>query len=154
MTPRTGWQSIEWDTIVILGAAVGLSTAVTATGLSDVIAKGITSVGGSNPYAALVMVFLGCVILTNVITNAAAASIMFPVALVLSASLGVNFIPFAVVLMLGTSYAFINPAGYQTNLMVQEPGNYSFMDFAKLGIPLTILVGQVVLLLTPLIYEF
>jgi di/tricarboxylate transporter len=154
MTPRTGWQSIEWDTIVILGAAVGLSTAVTATGLSDVIAKGITSVGGSNPYAALVMVFLGCVILTNVITNAAAASIMFPVALVLSASLGVNFIPFAVVLMLGTSYAFINPAGYQTNLMVQEPGNYSFMDFAKLGIPLTILVGLVVLLLTPLIYEF
>ena len=154
MTPRTGWQSIEWDTIVILGAAVGLSTAVTATGLSDIIAQGLTSIGGSNPYSALVMVFIGCILLTNIITNAAAASIMFPVALSLSNSLGVSFTPFAVVLMLGTSYAFINPAGYQTNLMIQEPGNYTFMDFAKLGIPLTILVGIIVLAITPLIYQF
>jgi len=154
MSARTGWQSIEWDTIVILGAAVGLSTAVTATGLSDVIAQGITAIGGNSAYAALVMVFLGCLLLTNVITNAAAASIMFPVALSLTASLGVSFTPFAVVLMLGTSYAFINPAGYQTNLMVQEPGNYTFLNFAKLGIPLTILVVVVVLILTPLIYQF
>jgi di/tricarboxylate transporter len=92
--------------------------------------------------------------LTNIITNAAAASIMFPIALALSASLGVSFTPFAVVLMLGTSYAFINPAGYQTNLMVQEPGHYTFIDFAKLGLPLTIIAGVVVLILTPLIYQF
>jgi di/tricarboxylate transporter len=154
MTPRTGWQSIEWDTVVILGAAVGISTAVTATGLSDVIAQGITSIGGTSPNIALVMVFLSCILLTNIITNAAAASIMFPVALSLSISLGVSFTPFAVVLMLGTSYAFINPAGYQTNLMVQEPGNYTFMDYAKVGLPLTILVGAIVLILTPLIYQF
>ena len=154
MSPRTGWQSIEWDTVVTLAAAVGISTAVTATGLSDVIAQGITAIGGSNPYSSLVMVFLGCILLTNIITNAAAASIMFPVALSLSTSLGVSFTPFAVVLMLGTSYAFINPAGYQTNLMVQEPGNYTFSDFAKVGLPLTILVGAIVLILTPLIYQF
>ena len=154
MTPRTGWQSIEWDTVIILGAAVGLSTAVTASGLSDIIAQGLTAIGGSDPYVALVMVFFGCILLTNIITNAAAASIMFPIALSLSISLGVSFTPFAVVLMLGTSYAFINPAGYQTNLMVQEPGNYTFLDFAKLGIPLTILVSIIVLLLTPLFYQF
>ncbi len=154
MTPRTGWQSIEWDTVVILGAAVGLSTAVTATGLSDIIAQGLTAIGGSNPYVSLEMVFCGCILVTDIITNAAAASIMFPVALSLSTSLRVSFTPFAVVLMLGTSYAFINPAGYQTNLMVQEPGNHTFLDFAKLGIPLTILVGIIVLLLTPQIYHF
>jgi di/tricarboxylate transporter len=142
------------ETGVILGAPVGLSTAVTATGLSDMIAQGITAIGGSNPFAALVMVFLGCVLLTNVITNAAAASIMFPVAISLSTSLGVSFTPFAVALMLGTSYAFINPAGYQTNLMVQEPGNYTFIDFARLGLPLTLLVGAIVLILTPIIYQF
>ena len=79
---------------------------------------------------------------------------MFPVALALSASLGVSFTPFAVVLMLGTSYAFISPAGYQTNLMVQEPGNYTFIDFAKLGLPLTIIAGAIVLILTPVIYKF
>ena len=56
--------------------------------------------------------------------------------------------------MLGTSYAFINPAGYQTNLMVQGPGNYEFKDFVKVGIPLTILAGIVALLLAPIVYGF
>jgi di/tricarboxylate transporter len=100
------------------------------------------------------MIFIACIILTNIITNAAAAPIMFPIALALSGSLGVSFTPFAVVLMLGTSYAFISPAGYQTNLMVQEPGGYAFMDFVKLGTPLTIIAGAIVLILTPLIYKF
>jgi len=154
MTSRTAWNSIEWDTIVILGAAVGISTAVSSTGLSEVIAQEISTIGGSNPYTALVIIFLGCTLLTNIITNAAAASIMFPIALALSASLGVSFTPFAVVLMLGTSYAFITPAGYQTNLMVQEPGGYTFIDFVKLGVPLTIIAGVIVLILTPLIYKF
>ena len=154
MSPRTGWQSIEWDTVVILASAVGIAAAVTATGLSEIIAGWISAIGGTSPYTALVMVFLGCILMTNILTNAAAAALMFPVALSLSQSLEVNFTPFAVALMLGTSYAFINPAGYQTNLMVQEPGNYTFLDFAKVGIPLTILVGIVVLLLIPLIYTF
>lgn len=154
MTTSTAWNSIEWDTVVILGAAVGLSAAVTSTGLSEVIAAGMTAIGGSNPYVALVMVFIGCIALTNIITNAAAASIMFPVALAISTALQVSFTPFVVILMLGTSYAFINPAGYQTNLMVQEPGGYTFNDFVKLGLPLTFIAGLVVLILTPLIYQF
>ena len=154
MSPRTAWRSIEWETVVVLGAAIGLSAAVIETGLSDVIADGLLTIGGSNPYYALVIVFIGCILLTNIITNAAAASIMFPVALALSETLDVNFLPFAIVLMLGTSYAFINPAAYQTNLMVQEPGNYTFLDYAKVGLPLTIIVGIVVLILTPLIYQF
>jgi di/tricarboxylate transporter len=62
--------------------------------------------------------------------------------------------PFAMILMMGTSYAFINPAGYQTNLMVQEPGGYTFLDFVKVGLPLTIIVGLVVVLLAPLVYGF
>ena len=154
MTSRTAWNSIEWDTIVILGAAVGLSTVISSTGLSGVIAENLKAIGGSDPYVALIMIFIACIILTNIITNAAAASIMFPIALALSGSLGVSFTPFAVVLMLGTSYAFISPAGYQTNLMVQEPGGYAFMDFVKLGTPLTIIAGAIVLILTPLIYKF
>jgi di/tricarboxylate transporter len=66
--------------------------------------------------------------------------------------MGLYFMPFAMILMMGTSYAFINPAGYQTNLMVQKPGQYTFVDFAKVGIPLTILVGIIVLVLAPIIY--
>jgi di/tricarboxylate transporter len=92
--------------------------------------------------------------MTNIITNAAAASFMFPIALSLANSMGLNFLPFVMIMMMGTSYAFINPAGYQTNLMVQKPGGYTFGDFAKVGLPLTILVGIVVLVLAPIIYGF
>ena len=69
-------------------------------------------------------------------------------------ALGVSFLPFAVILMVGSSCAFINPAGFQTNLMVQKPGGYTFGDFAKVGLPLTIIVGIVVLVLAPIVYGF
>jgi di/tricarboxylate transporter len=103
---------------------------------------------------ALTAVYVGTVLLTNVITNAASAVIMFSVAVSLSTSLGVSFLPFAMILMSGASCAFINPAGFQTNLMVQNPGGYVFSDFVKVGIPLTLIVGLVVLLLAPIVYGF
>jgi di/tricarboxylate transporter len=72
----------------------------------------------------------------------------------LASNLGVSFMPFAIILMIAASCAFINPAGFQTNLMVQKPGGYVFSDFARVGIPLTIIVGAVVLLLAPIMYPF
>jgi di/tricarboxylate transporter len=119
-----------------------------------VIADVLAVLGGGNPYASLAVIFVGCIIMTNVITNAAAAAFMFPVALSMANDLGVNFLPFVVILMLGTSYAFINPAGYQTNLMVQTPGKYTFVDYVKVGLPLTIIVGIIAVLLAPRIYGF
>ncbi|MCB9138824.1 MAG: SLC13 family permease [Caldilineaceae bacterium] len=154
LTINRALQSIEWTTIVVLGAAVGLEAAVTGSGLSAVIASTLGALGGSSPYLALLVVFLGCIIMTNVITNAAAAAFMFPVATAMAAGLGVSHRPFIVILMLGCSYAFINPAGYQTNLMVQEPGKYTFIDYVKLGVPLTIVVGLIAMLIVPLLYPF
>jgi di/tricarboxylate transporter len=148
------WRSIEWDTLVVLGAAIGLESAITATGLSQVIADLLAILGGGSPMAALAIIFIGAVIMTNVLSNAAVAAFLFPVALSLANSMGVSFLPFAMVLMLGISYAFINPTGYQTNLMVQAPGNYKFMDYVKIGVPLTILTGVVALALAPIIYGF
>jgi hypothetical protein len=84
----------------------------------------------------------------------ASAAIMFPIALAVAGDLGVSFMPFVVALMLGTSYAFINPAGYQTNLMVLRPGGYTFADFAKVGLPVTVLVGAVTVVLAPLVFGF
>ena len=148
------WQSVEWQTIVVLGAAVGLESAITGTGLARETADVFAAVGGRSPMIALAAVYVGTVLLTNVITNVAAAVLMFSVAVSLSTSLGVSFFPFAMVLMAGASHAFMNPAGFQTNLMVQEPGGYVFSDFAKVGIPLTLIVGLVVLLLAPVVYGF
>jgi len=154
MSIRRATKSIEWNTVVVLGCAVGLEAAVTESGLAEVLANLISSIGGSDPYVALAVVFVSCIIMTNVITNAAAAAFMFPIALSISGDLGTSFMPFAVALMLGTSYSFLNPAGYQTNLMVFEPGGYAAKDYIKVGLPLTILVSVVVILLTPLIYSF
>ena len=92
--------------------------------------------------------------MTNLITNAAAAAFMFPIALAVATALQVNFMPFVIILMLGTSYAFINPAGYQTNLMVLDPGGYTFGDFARVGVPLTLLVGVVAVFLAPIVFGF
>jgi di/tricarboxylate transporter len=77
---------------------------------------------------------------------------MFPVAMSMSEMLGVNFKPFAIVLLLAASCTFINPAGFQTNLMVQKDGGYAFKDFGRVGIPLAFIVGAVVLLLAPIVY--
>jgi di/tricarboxylate transporter len=154
MNWRTAGRAVEWDTVVVLAAAVGLESVVTASGLADVIANGIAALAGENAYVGLVAVFLGCIIMTNLITNAAAAAFMFPIALLIAADLGVSFAPFIVILMLGTSYAFINPAGYQTNLMVQRPGNYEFVDFVKVGVPLTIIAGVIAIILAPIVYPF
>jgi len=79
---------------------------------------------------------------------------MFSVAESLANNLGVSFLPFAMTLIFAASCAFINPAGFQTNLMVQKPGGYVFSDFARVGVPLTVLVGLVVILLAPIVYGF
>lgn len=148
------WQSVDWQTIVVLGSAVGLESAVTGTGLAKAAANLFSTIGGGSPMMALIAVYLGTVLLTNLITNVASAVLMFSVAVSLCTTLGVSFLPFAMILMSGASCAFISPAGFQTNLMVQGPGGYSFSDFARVGLPLTVVVGVVVLLLAPIMYGF
>ena len=148
------WKSVDWQTIVVLGAAIGLEAAVTGSGLAANVARLFGAIGGRSPMFALAAVYVGTVLLTNMISNVAAAVLMFSVAVSLSTTLGVSFLPFAMVLMSGASHAFVNPAGFQTNLMVQRPGGYVFSDFARVGIPLSLIVGAVVLLLAPIVYGF
>ncbi|MBV8553200.1 MAG: SLC13 family permease [Acidobacteriaceae bacterium] len=154
LTSDQAWRSIQWKTIAVLGAALGLESAITASGLSATIAQICASLGGSSPKIALAIVFVGTIVMTNLISNSATAAFMFPVALSMSETLRVNFKPFAVIIMIAASCAFVNPAGFQTNLMVQKDGGYGFVDFAKLGTPLTLIVGTIVLLLAPIVYGF
>ena len=92
--------------------------------------------------------------MTNVITNNAAAAFMFPIALSTAAQLGVNFMPFAVTLMVSASCAFITPTGYQTNLMIWGPGGYRFGDFVIIGTIMTLIVAAVTLVLAPIVFRF
>ena len=151
---RKAGSSIDWGTLVVIACAIGLESAVTQSGLAEVLSTLLTSIGGGNPYTALVVIFLGCTFMTNVITNNAAAAFMFPIALSTAYQLNVNFMPFAITLMIANSCAFITPTGYQTNLMVWGPGGYAFTDFLKIGVPMTILVGVMTILLVPLVFPF
>jgi di/tricarboxylate transporter len=87
-------------------------------------------------------------------TNVASAALMFPIAMGMAGNLAVSFMPFAITLMIGSSCSFISPMGYAANLMVYEPGGYVFTDYAKVGIPLTIVVGIVTVFLAPIFFKF
>lgn len=150
---RTAGRSVEFGTLVVLASAVGLEGAVTASGLSAVLADLLARIGGDNPYIALAAVFAGTAIIANMTTNVAAAAVMFPISVSLAGHLNVNYMPFAIALMMGAS-AFISPTAYQTNLMVYGPGSYQFTDYVKIGLPLTILVGLVTVVVAPLVFGF
>lgn len=151
---RAAGRSVEISTLIVIASAIGLEAAVTGSGLSAAVADLLLSVGGDNPYMALSVVFLGCIAMDTLITNVASAVFMFPIAMVMAGHLGMSFMPFAITVMVGASCSFISPMGYQTNLMVYGPGGYKFSDYVKIGVPLTILVGIVTVILTPLVFKF
>jgi len=154
LTLRIAARSIDYGTLVVLGAAIGVAAAVSESGLAAVIASLLTRLGGGDPTAALAVVFIGRIVMANLITNTASAVFLFPIALSIADQLGVNFMPFAIALMTGTVGAAITPAAYQTNLMVYGPGEYAFMDFVKIGVPLTLVVGVITIWLAPIFFPF
>lgn len=147
-------RSIEFSTLVVIACAIGLESSVSATGLSAIIAGSLGMIGGDSAIIALIVVFTGCIVMDTLITNVASAAFMYPIALLLAGNLGVDFMPFAVTLMVGASCSFISPMGYQTNLMVYGPGKYSFFDFVRMGVPLTVLVGVITIFLAPVVFPF
>ena len=154
LTLRIAARSIDYGTLFVLGAAIGVAAAVSESGLAAEIAALLTRLGGGDPTIALAVVFIGRIVMANLITNTASAVFLFPIALSIADQLGVSFMPFAIALMTGTIGASITPAAYQTNLMVYGPGEYAFADFVKMGIPLTVLVGIMTIWLAPIFFPF
>jgi len=151
--PAAG-RSVEVTTLIVIASAIGMESAVTNTGLSALAADFLAGLGGGNPQLALVAVFLGCIFMDTLITNVASAAFMFPIAMSMAAAMGFNGMPFAITVMVGASCSFISPMGYQTNLMVYEPGGYKFTDFARMWVPLTVIVGVITVWLTPIVFPF
>jgi di/tricarboxylate transporter len=111
-------------------------------------------VAGANPVINLLVLYIATVAVTELITNNAAAVLMFSLAQVLSTQLDVSLLPFVMVIIFGASASFLTPVGYQTNLMVQGPGGYQFTDYFKVGILLSILVGITVVTMVPMVWAF
>ncbi|WP_397193119.1 SLC13 family permease [Nodosilinea sp. FACHB-141] len=151
---QQGLRAIDWSVLLVVAAALGLGKALEVTGAAAVLANGVLGLAGDNPWVALAIVYGVTTVLTEVITNNAAAAVVFPIALSLSQSLGVSFIPFVVALMIAASASFSTPIGYQTNLMVYGPGGYKFTDFLRVGIPFNLAFWVLTVLIAPRVYPF
>ena len=146
--------SIDLPVLIVIAASFAMGNAMTVTGASSWIAQGLLGTGVLSPWLALLMVYALTTAFTEVITNNAAAVLMFPIAMAVAEQLGVSILPFAIAVMFAASASFITPLGYQTNLMVYGPGRYRFVDYARLGIPLSLIAGAVTLVLIPLVWPF
>ncbi|MCK5897872.1 MAG: SLC13 family permease [Methylococcales bacterium] len=154
LTFENAKDDINYSVLIVIACAFGLGAAVQKVGLATLLANQALSLSQNNPWFLLIFIYLTTTILTEIITNNAAAIIMLPIALNGAETLSVSPIPFAVAVMISASASFITPIGYQTNLMVYGPGGYQFSDYLKLGIPLSLLTATVALWLIPQIWGF
>ena len=154
LTLETARHSIDWPVLFTIAAAFGVGAAMEGTGLAQTLAFGMMSLAGSDPWANLLMIYLVTALFTAVITNNAAAVLVFPIAFAMAGDLGVSPLPYAIAIMMAASASFATPIGYQTNLMVYGPGGYRFSDYLRAGIPLNVLTGLVAVALIPLIWPF
>ncbi len=135
--------SIDWPLLLTIAAAFGLGEALANTGLASAAAGELAAVAGDNPLAGLLVVYATTAGLSAVMTNNAAAVLMFPLAMAFAGQGGLEPASLALAVMFGASASFATPMSYQTNLMVMGAGGYRFVDYLRAGLPLTIVTGAV-----------
>jgi di/tricarboxylate transporter len=146
-------RGVDFQILVVIGAAFGIGAAMTKTGLATDIAHTITqAVSVIGPWGLLASIYVLTSIFTATMTNNAAAVLMFPIALAVAAEQSLNPMPFIVAITVAASCEFSTPIGYQTNLMVMGPGGYKWTDYTRFGLPLTILCGIVCVVLAPVVF--
>ncbi len=147
-------RSIDGRVLLAIGASISLGVAIQTTGLADLAVNGMMSIAGENLYLNLLILYVSTVLATELITNNAAAVLMFPLAQIMSFNLNASLLPFAIIIMFGASSSFMTPMGYQTNLMVQGAGGYTVRDFFRVGFGLSLIVGIMVIAIVPLVWPF
>lgn len=147
-------QSIEWPVLLVIAAALGVGTALETSGAARVFVETLTSFTDGRPWLALAVIYGITMITTELITNNAAAALMFPFAITIAKELAVDPRPLIITVMMAASASFSTPLGYQTNLMVCGPGGYRFGDYLRVGIPMNLLMWGTTVAITPLVFPF
>jgi di/tricarboxylate transporter len=153
ITPAEARRAVNFEIILMIAASFGLGAAVQSSGLAAELARLL--VDGFEPLGdvgILAGVLLATMVLTELLSNNAAAVLIFPIAAATAAESGLNFRPFVMAIVIGASCSFLTPIGYQTNLLVFGMGNYKFRDFTRLGAPLTLATIIVSLIVIPIAY--
>ncbi|MDH3463167.1 MAG: SLC13 family permease [Acidimicrobiia bacterium] len=153
LTAEEARRAVDLEVIGLIASAFGLAAAVETSGLAEAIAVGMVDLtGGLGSRGVLFGIVLVTIALTELVTNNAAALLMFPLAVAAAPAAGIDARGMAVAVAIAASASFLTPIGYQTNTMVYGPGGYRFGDYARLGAPITILVLMVLVTLIPVLY--
>jgi len=146
---------LPFELIIIIGSALGIAEVMNSSGAAMILVDFITLLfQDMGNYGYLIAIFLLTLILTEVITNNAAAALMFPIGYATAQSHGLDVMPFIMAVAYGASASFITPYSYQTNLMVYSAGRYQFTDYVKYGIPMSIIYSTIVIVMLPIVFPF
>ena len=153
--PEEAYQAVEWKVIFMLAGVLSMGAALEKTGGSGFIAQGIQfATGDFAPHVTLGVLFLFTMISTNFLSNNATAALIAPIAIKLAQLMELSERPFIIAIMFAASLSFITPMGYQTNTMIYTPGNYRFSDYTKIGMPLSIILCIVAIIVIPMYFPF
>ena len=147
-------DSLDLRLIAVIACSFALGAAIDKTGVADMIAGALGTWANADPFWTLVFLYVATVLFTELLTNNAAAVLMFPIGLAAAQQLGVDPMPFVMAVMIGASAGFMSPIGYQTNLMIYGPGGYRFTDYVRLGAPLSLVVGLAAMWAIPRFWPF
>jgi di/tricarboxylate transporter len=148
-------RRFPFELLMVIGSALAIARVIESSGAGLLIAQAMRATfDGFGVWGALVGVYLITLILTELVTNNAAAALAFPIGLSAAQAFGVDPMPFVMVVAYGASACFLMPSGYQTHLMVYSPGRYRLTDFLRAGLPISVLYSAGVLLLVPRVFPF
>ncbi len=146
-------KSVDVPVILTIAASFALGAALEETGAAAWLAQNILQLSSGHPLLTMILIYIAVSVLTEVITNNAAAVLIIPVVLSMTSSLGVAPEPFVIAVMMAASASFATPLGYQTNMMVFGPGGYRFTDFVKVGLPMNLFIGLVTVAVIAVLYD-
>jgi di/tricarboxylate transporter len=155
ITPDEAYREMDWMVIVLLGAILPLGEIMHRTGAAGFVAHNLMSVASPlGSHGVLAVFLLLTTLLTSVMSNAATAVVLAPIAIAGAASLGLSPMPFVIAVMIGASNSFLSPVGYQTNTMIYGPGGYRFSDYVRVGAPLSLIIVVAATFAIPLFFPF
>ncbi|AYN29521.1 putative transport protein [Buttiauxella ferragutiae ATCC 51602] len=152
---ESAYKAVHWPSIILIVGMMPFALALQKTGGVDLIVNGLMQMGGGyGPYLMLVCLFVMCAAIGLFISNTATAVLMAPIALAAAKTMGVSPYPFAMIVALAASAAFMTPVSSPVNTLVLGPGNYKFSDFVKMGVPFTVIVMVVSVVMVPMLFPF
>lgn len=155
LAPEEAYESVDWRIIVLLAGVLPLGIALQQSGAAELLASHtIGRMAGMDPVLVLAMVYLLALVLSELMSNAAAAVLLVPIAVSAANGMDISATPFLVAVTFAASTSFSTPVGYQTNTMVYSIGGYRFTDFMKVGIPLNLIFWLIGIVLIPMIWPF